>query len=864
MLCLLNIRSLKKVGSSNSKACDLLSQDCTKYNIDICVVIETFLNSKVPDTYVWIEGFSIFRRDRSVCYCRKSDCDKQHSGGGILVYARASIEWEYHSVSTCVESFWIKLQSTNSYPIFINASYAPPNSTSLYICNLKQYIISVADEISRTSPNAILYITGDFNRMSLEDVELACCVTSLHSPPTRGDAHLDIVLSSRPDCIENVTCFTPKVETDHKAVLVTPIQKTKPVRSPQYFRLFSSRGRKQFQTLLECTNFNDVYSSDVNLAAELLDNHISKCFLESFPLRKVMMSDRDPAWLTPRAKWLILRKKRAKRRGRNRSVQKISEAIGAAKLRHFNLQSTKQWWHKMDSITHRKQEGKRINHKYFEPTSLNEQLAQRSSFSENESRGPAPLFDTTGHQYSRLTLSEVAHVLRTCKATSPGPNGIPHFVFCDFWRILAEHFLYVWNLSLQNGLFPQCYKKANIIPLPKVKNAKEIKHIRGISVTSIVARLFEKVIYRRWISTNILLRGDPLQFAYKKKLSTMDYLLVLQFLVLQSLDSSHVDGIHITAVDFSMAFDGVNQEMAAQQYEKFIDSPFISKWLYNFTVDRTQRLIWKDKPCEFLPIDRGCAQGTVCGPSVFSMLTDDISSLDPTCHLLKYSDDMTCIVPCYKAPTDSQMRILKEELDHFCSQAQFKGLHINYEKTKLMRFCLSFNRDCKCIPITQNIEVVSQLKILGVLFQSNCLFTKHIKQLLSRLRSLLYLFKDLQLKRVSMVERNQLFDALIISRLRYAISIYACDKNALKKIDNFLEKCFIKKYSITRISAYELLKTEDQRLVANILSNTRHPLRSVILQNTKTRTTRHNFLGRKPKTNTKIFHRSFCNRVLTL
>lgn len=828
------------------------------------MIIETFLHSKVPDTFVWIDGYCIFRRDREICHCRKPDCQEQHGGGGILVYARSSIESEYFSVSTSVESFWIKVQSENSNPIFINASYAPPNSPTSYVTNLKLYIISVAEDIQRSFPKAIIYISGDFNRMCLEDIELACCVTPLQSPPTRGDAHLDVVMTSRPDSIESVSCFASRVETDHRAVLVTPIQKNKPVRSLCTFRLFSSRGRKLFQSLLANTNFDDVYCSDVNIAAEQLDQHLSSCFQESFPLRKVMMSDRDPAWLTPKTKWLILKKKGAKRKGRVRNTQKLDERIRAAQIQYFTVNDSKLWWKKIDSVTHRKQEGKAIKYHHFEPAILNQQLAQRCKFLRDETRGPMPNFDTSGHQAPCLTLVEVENVLKACKKTSPGPSDTPHFIFRDFWMILAHHFLYVWNLSLKTGVFPQCYKRANIIALPKVKNAKEIKQIRGISVTSIVARLFERVIYRGWISENILLRGDPFQFAYKKKLSTMDYLLVLQFIVLQSLDSSNVDGMHITAVDFSMAFDGVIQELAAQQYEKFIDSPFISKWLYNFTVDRTQRLIWKNKPCDFLPIDRGCAQGTVCGPSVFSMLTDDISSLHPTCHLLKYSDDMTCIVPCHKAPTDLQTRMLKEEIDHFCLQAKSKGLHINYEKTKQLRFCLRLNRDCKCAPTTQKFEVVSQLKILGVLFQSNCLFTKHVKQLLSRLRSLLYLFKDLKLKNVSKMERNQVFDALIISRLRYAISIYACDKNALKKIDNFLEKCYTKNYSITRISAYELLKIEDQRLLANILSNARHPLRSVILQNTKTRTTRHNFIGRKPKTNTKIFHRSFCNRVLAL
>ena len=42
-----------------------------------------------------------------------------------------------------------------------------------------------------------------------------------------------------------------------------------------------------------------------------------------------------------------------------------------------------------------------------------------------------------------------------------------------------------------------------------------VNQIRGISITSIAARLFERIVHRKWISQNILLRSDHLQFAYK-------------------------------------------------------------------------------------------------------------------------------------------------------------------------------------------------------------------------------------------------------------------------------------------------------------------------------------------------------------
>ena len=237
----------------------------------------------------------------------------------------------------------------------------------------------------------------------------------------------------------------------------------------------------------------------------------------------------------------------------------------------------------------------------------------------------------------------ISDMFRKCKQTSHCSNGIPAIVYKKYWRILAPHYFYVWNLSLKTGIFPKCYKKSDIIPLPKIKTPKEMKDIRRISITPIAARLFERLVHQRWISNGILSRGDVLQFAYKKGLSTIDHLLCLQHFILSNLDKNSVDGVHVVAADLSMAFESVDQEIAAMNYTKFIDSQHVAKWLYDFTIDRTQRLMWRDSACDYLPIERGCSQGTVGGPSIFSMFTNDINALDTSSVIMKYSDDVLCL-----------------------------------------------------------------------------------------------------------------------------------------------------------------------------------------------------------------------------
>ena len=782
-----------------------------------------------------------------------------------MVYVRSSINCEIFSVAEDSESMWLKMHTNYHCSLFLNVSYLPPGSDMTCVNRLNNYISDESEKIYKEFPKPIIFVTGDFNRMRLDDIEFACCVTALDSPPTRGNAHLDIVLTNKPNLIEKVDCFCPCVETDHNAVIVLPQKKTLPDRCVRTFRMFTARGHSKLSSLLKNADFSEIYCSDVDTAAVTLERLVKRLVEESFPLRKVTMSSKDPTWLTPKTKWLLLKKKQARRRGQNQRVEQIDVRLKDAKFGKVLLKhSPKRWWEKIDAITHRKQCSKSIDYHSFQPEELNLQLAQRSCLDEKEPRRVVPRFDTTNANCPTITLSEVCNTMKSCKRTSSGPSDIPDFVFHEHWEILAPVYLHVWNLSVRQGIFPQCYKRADIVPIPKVMNAKSIQQIRGISVTPIAARLFERIVHRKWISENILLRGDPLQFAYKRSMSTLDYLLFLQFLILSQLDKKTVDGVHVIAVDFSKAFDTVDQELAAEKYNDFVDSPFIRKWLYNFTKDREQRLIWRNTKCAYHPISRGCSQGTVGGPGIFSMLTDDATSSREQCAVVKYSDDMSCIIPCLKTPNNTEKETMQAEFHDFSRWAKCKKLQINTQKTKEIRFSLNPSPVCHCACDPVSVTSVTDLRILGITFQKNALFSKHVKALLSHSRSLLYLLKDLHLRQVPIPEVDRLFEALILSRIRYGISVYGCDRGAIKKVDTFLEKCHSKHYTSKRICADDVLKEEDQRLLNNIMMNSRHPLRPYLLTHRKAKnSTRSDFFGVKPQTKTKMFLHSFCNRILT-
>lgn len=580
------------------------------------------------------------------------------------------------------------------------------------------------------------------------------------------------------------------------------------------------------------------------------------------------MSDRDPLWLTPKTKWLLHKKKKAIKGKNIRTAQAIDDRLLSKKISFLNKDSTKDLWNKVDTITNRKASNKTISTFAFNGDHLNTELANRSANDSQISHIPPLAWSRNTSSLPidpprQLELWEIATAMRKCKKSSPGPINIPYFIFRLFWDILAPLYLHVWNISLKSGKFPQSYKRANLTPVPKSANASKVEDIRGISVTPISARIFERLVHRKWILPNIVRLGDPLQFAYRPKISTADCLLTLQHYILSLLDLPYVDGVHIITIDFSKAFDRLNQNIASHKFTKFTNSNVLSQWLYNFSINRSQRLIWNGRALSYLDIDLGCSQGTAGGPNIFSIFTDDLRTKHNNNKLIKYSDDSTLIVPCFHNSIAPEDTALNDEFNNIRAWSDSNLLKINERKSNQLRFCLNRRPCCTCN--TPALDSSSSIKILGVTFQTNCLFSSHVNNLIKFLRRSLYIIRDLKLSSVPQNKIDLVFDALILSRVRYCISVYGSDPNSITRVDKFLDSCYRHGHTSVRHSAPTILKQEDLRIAHNILNNPHHPLHSVFMNNNiKQRTTRHNLTFVKPRTNTITFSRAFCNRVLPL
>ena len=133
----LNIHTLLRNLDEISLIIKDLDLDCISLN-------ETRLCSSIPDSEIYIQGYSVFKNDRC------------HNNGGVAIYIRDNLMAVQLQFEPTSESIWIKLKISN-HSIIIASIYRPPSS------NVHYYECILEDIGKAYSTGSELILMGDFN-----------------------------------------------------------------------------------------------------------------------------------------------------------------------------------------------------------------------------------------------------------------------------------------------------------------------------------------------------------------------------------------------------------------------------------------------------------------------------------------------------------------------------------------------------------------------------------------------------------------------------------------------------------------------------------------------------------------------------
>ena len=100
----------------------------------------------------------------------------------------------------------------------------------------------------------------------------------------------------------------------------------------------------------------------------------------------------------------------------------------------------------------------------------------------------------------QVTIQEINNILKSLdgrKAT--GPDGVSGWILKECREELKDklHSI-ICTTSINHGTVPQDWKRADIVPLFKGGNAENPSNYRPVSLTSVVAKICQKLLKDHW------------------------------------------------------------------------------------------------------------------------------------------------------------------------------------------------------------------------------------------------------------------------------------------------------------------------------------------------------------------------------
>ena len=159
--------------------------------------------------------------------------------------------------------------------------------------------------------------------------------------------------------------------------------------------------------------------------------------------------------------------------------------------------------------------------------------------------------------FSSVTNENVKQCIMSLKNKKCGLNDFPVKVLKQISPVIVPILTYLVNLSVTNGIFPDCLKMSRVVPLFKGGDSALMSNYRPISILNIFSKILERLVHKQLYnyleSKNVL---NDSQFGFRENKSTTQALVRHTNCLYESLDDDEC--VFSLYLDLKKAFDSVD------------------------------------------------------------------------------------------------------------------------------------------------------------------------------------------------------------------------------------------------------------------------------------------------------------------
>lgn len=383
-------------------------------------------------------------------------------------------------------------------------------------------------------------------------------------------------------------------------------------------------------------------------------------------------------------------------------------------------------------------------------------------------------FTDTDSSFSFRCVSEIEvhEVLSKIKCKSVGVDEIPIYFIKLVFPYISDFVLHLVNYILTSSSFPQDWKTARVVPIPKSKNVQGPEDLRPISILPAISKIVEVILKNQILEHTSSLICDT-QYAFRRGHSTTHLLLRATDLIRLNLNEGKVNVL--ISLDISKAFNSINFSLLINKLRHtFNFSLTACKLILSYLKDRTQFVSVNNFKSNLLSLYSGVPQGSVLGPLLFILYVNDLRACIDVecCTTFQFADDIFLLFTGRGDNLSLLENTINMCLNQFSSWASANHLTVNSTKSKALLFGMSKNASSNLNIVLGNniIGFVEHHKVLGVTIDNELSFSNHIDILSGKICFLLRriyasnLYMPLHVKK-------QVAHALLMSTFLYGIEI---------------------------------------------------------------------------------------------